>query len=433
MRSHLFGRFPVLALFTALAQFSLFGQGSAFTYQGRLTDNGSPANGTYDLRFTLYDSGTGGSVLGGPITNTAVAISNGFFTVALDFGAAPFDGNPRWLDIGARANGVASLFTTLAPRQALTAAPYALRAANYSGPIADTQLSGNIGRLNSSQTFTGAINFSNPSNTYAGTLSTASNLTAANFFGNAVNLSNFPPYSIPIWQSAPRPVLAYDTFYDDPQNHNPGTVSATNLLAVAERMQTNGMLAAGWQWIWIDDGWQQPSRDANGNLAPNPTKFPAGMGACVASLHALGFKVGIYSSFGSPVPLTCFALPGTDFSTVQRDMAVFALWGIDGVKMDVCGDGYGPADIAAQPPRFRATANALLNTGRPMVLDFTVESGYATWPIYWEVPYELNLWPATGTFDFIAGFSNIVWAASYVANSPVTPNSAQMKIGRAHV
>jgi hypothetical protein len=123
---------------------TLFAQGSAFTYQGRLTDSGSPANGNYDLRFTLYDAISGGTILGGPVTNTVVGVSNGLFTVVLDFGAGPFDGNSRWLDICARSNGAATIFTTLAPRQQLTATPYAIAAGNLNGTVSTAQLTGTL-------------------------------------------------------------------------------------------------------------------------------------------------------------------------------------------------------------------------------------------------------------------------------------------------
>ena len=53
--------------------------GTAFTYQGRLTDGGNPANGTFDLRFTIYDSPTNGTALAGPITNSPTSVSNGLF------------------------------------------------------------------------------------------------------------------------------------------------------------------------------------------------------------------------------------------------------------------------------------------------------------------------------------------------------------------
>src|SRR5690349_14006338 len=90
-------------------------QGTAFTYQGRFTENGIPANGNYDLQFTIYDAVTNGIAQAGPLTNAPVAVSNGLFTVTLDYGYGIFTGDPRWLEIGVRTNG-GGAFTTLAPR-----------------------------------------------------------------------------------------------------------------------------------------------------------------------------------------------------------------------------------------------------------------------------------------------------------------------------
>ena len=74
-------------LLTVLAGvIQLHAQPSAFTYQGRLNDTGQPATGIYDLRFTIYDSSAGPGVVAGPLTNSPVAVTNGLFTVALDFG-----------------------------------------------------------------------------------------------------------------------------------------------------------------------------------------------------------------------------------------------------------------------------------------------------------------------------------------------------------
>jgi hypothetical protein len=101
--------------------------GTAFTYQGRLFIGDVPANGLYDLQFTNYDAAAGGTALGGFNTN-ALPVTNGLFTVTLDFGAV-FDGTPRWLEISERTNGVGA-FGTLAPRQLLAAAPYATYAAS---------------------------------------------------------------------------------------------------------------------------------------------------------------------------------------------------------------------------------------------------------------------------------------------------------------
>jgi hypothetical protein len=71
--------------------------GTAFTYQGRLQDGTNAATGLYDLSFALYDAASGGNQLGPGLTNTAVGVTNGVFSVLLDFGANVFDGNARWL------------------------------------------------------------------------------------------------------------------------------------------------------------------------------------------------------------------------------------------------------------------------------------------------------------------------------------------------
>src|SRR3954454_3284382 len=73
-------------------------QGTAFTYQGRLNAGASPANGSYDLTFALYNTASGGTQQGSTIANSAMLVSNGLFTVTLDFGNQ-FPGADRWLEI----------------------------------------------------------------------------------------------------------------------------------------------------------------------------------------------------------------------------------------------------------------------------------------------------------------------------------------------
>src|ERR1017187_3443228 len=121
---------PLLAL--AIATCSLLvtvnsapAQGTAFTYHGRLNDAASPATGSYDLEFAIYDALASGSQIGGTLTRPATAVNNGLFTVTLDFGAGVFNGPPRWLEIGVRING-GGAFTTLIPRQQIMATPYAI-------------------------------------------------------------------------------------------------------------------------------------------------------------------------------------------------------------------------------------------------------------------------------------------------------------------
>jgi len=98
--------------------------GTAFTYQGRLLDGGSPANGEYDFQFALYDAASGGTQVGSIVTVEDVTVTDGYFTVELDFGDV-FDGTALWLEVGVRPGGSTGAYTTLSPRQPLTAAPYA--------------------------------------------------------------------------------------------------------------------------------------------------------------------------------------------------------------------------------------------------------------------------------------------------------------------
>ncbi len=171
----------VLALFSTLnTQLStVHAQGTAFTYQGRLNNGNGPANGSYDLTFTLYNVVSGGSAVAGPLATNAVAVSNGLFTVDVDFGAGIFNGTAYWLEIGVRTNGVGS-FATLAPRQPLTPAPYAIFAegANAAG------ISGTIPAANIGGTYSSTVNFNNGADSFDGSF-------YGQFFGSSFVGGNF--------------------------------------------------------------------------------------------------------------------------------------------------------------------------------------------------------------------------------------------------
>lgn len=117
--------------------------GTAFTYQGRLTDGGSPANGAYDLRFILYDADTGGAQSGSIVAREDVPVANGLFSVDLDFGASVFNGEARWIEIAVRPGSGSGTggYTVLSPRQPVSPTPYALfakAAAGLAVPFAAT-------------------------------------------------------------------------------------------------------------------------------------------------------------------------------------------------------------------------------------------------------------------------------------------------------
>jgi hypothetical protein len=99
--------------------------GTSFTYQGYLEDMDGPASGVYDFQFRLYDADTGTGQIGPQVDKGDINLSDGYFTVSLDFYATAFAGQKRWLEIDVKPDAE-STFTTLAPRQEITGAPYAL-------------------------------------------------------------------------------------------------------------------------------------------------------------------------------------------------------------------------------------------------------------------------------------------------------------------
>src|SRR5580765_2381883 len=163
MKNKLFASLTLALLSTLIpGPSTLLAQGTAFTYQGRLNDGPSPATGIYDLRFALYDAASGGAQQSGTWTQLAAPVTNGLFTLTLDFGAF-FPGADRWLEIAVRTNG-SSTFTNLVPRQKITPSPYAIYAAGASA----AGLSGTIPTANLSGTYGSAVTFSNAANTFSG-------------------------------------------------------------------------------------------------------------------------------------------------------------------------------------------------------------------------------------------------------------------------
>src|ERR1041385_6642571 len=124
MQHRFFGALIVLCFSAS----TTLAQTTAFTYQGKLTDTGSPANGAYDFQFKLFDALSSGTQLGSTLTLNNVNVTGGVFTVNLDFGvcAGCFSGSDRFLEISVKPNG-GGAFVLLTPRQQITLTPYAIR------------------------------------------------------------------------------------------------------------------------------------------------------------------------------------------------------------------------------------------------------------------------------------------------------------------
>ena len=96
----------------------------SFTYQGKLTVSGAPASGAYDLRFRMFEAESGGPQLGVDATVDDVSVTNGIFTVELDFGPGAIAAGQRWIEMEVRPGASTDVYHLLSPRQKITAAPY---------------------------------------------------------------------------------------------------------------------------------------------------------------------------------------------------------------------------------------------------------------------------------------------------------------------
>lgn len=134
-------------------------------------------------------------------------------------------------------------------------------------------------------------------------------------------------------------------------------VSEKLIMEMAEAMVSSGMRDAGYQYIVIDDCWQT-ARDDEGNIIPDPERFPSGMKALADHVHKLGLKFGIYSCAGSK---TCQGRPGSRGYQFQ-DARQYAAWGVDYLKYDWCYNEGQNAKAA-----YKTMSDALKACGRPIV------------------------------------------------------------------
>jgi hypothetical protein len=146
------------------ASTAVFAQGTLFTYQGELSVSNLPTHGTFNMTFKLWTASTGGSQAGSTITtNGVIIVTNGLYTVYLDFGPQYNAGTPYWLELGVETNGAGS-FTTLSPRQELTPIPYAITAENVDGLVSAGQLTGPLPPNLLSGSYPNVLDLINPAN-----------------------------------------------------------------------------------------------------------------------------------------------------------------------------------------------------------------------------------------------------------------------------
>lgn len=164
-------------------------------------------------------------------------------------------------------------------------------------------------------------------------------------------------------------------------------VSEALVQETADFFVSSGMREAGYEFVNIDDCWALPQRDGEGNLVPNPAKFPNGIQAVADYVHARGLKFGIYATAGTHTCNAADGFPGSLYHEFE-DAALFASWGVDYLKYDNCNNQGIPAVV-----RYTAMGEALAATGRPIVYSICNWGQENPWE--WG-PSTGNLWRTTG-------------------------------------
>lgn len=185
------------------------------------------------------------------------------------------------------------------------------------------------------------------------------------------------------------------------------------VLAQAQAMVDSGMLAAGYEYLVLDDGYQNARRDHQGRLQGHALRFRAGIPALAQEIKALGLKFGIYSVPGT---LTCAqqyddyvadGLGSLGFETIDAES--FAEWGVEYLKYDWCrahlNDGLKPEEA------FKKMSDALKATGKDIVYSI---SEYGLFKSHEWAPAFTNLWRTTD--DLFARWDSILYTLDLQEN-----------------
>jgi alpha-galactosidase len=168
--------------------------------------------------------------------------------------------------------------------------------------------------------------------------------------------------------------------------HCRGDFNEAMIKGIADLFVSSGLKDAGYRYVNIDDCWALPARDADGNLVPDPVRFPNGIKALADYVHEKGLKFGIYTSAGTK---TCnrAGFPG-GLGFEQQDANQFAAWGVDYLKYDNCNNQGVPAI-----ERYTKMRDALRATGRPIV--YSICEWGQNQPWLWGADVG-HLWRTTG-------------------------------------
>jgi alpha-galactosidase len=188
------------------------------------------------------------------------------------------------------------------------------------------------------------------------------------------------------------------------------------VMDMADAMVASGMRDAGYVYLVLDDGWMAMERDAQGNLVPDPQKFPRGIKVVADYVHSKGLKFGLYNCAGTK---TCAGYPGTRGYEYQ-DARNYAAWEIDYLKFDWCNtDGINAKEAYA------TMSKALRKAGRPIVFSLCEWGQNKPWE--WASPIG-QLWRTTG--DINAIYDGIKRYGAWHANGVMTIVDLQADLAR---
>ncbi|RYH09525.1 glycoside hydrolase family 27 protein [archaeon] len=193
----------------------------------------------------------------------------------------------------------------------------------------------------------------------------------------------------------------------------------------ADAMVDQGMAELGYQWILLDDCWAAHTRDANGNLQPDPKRFPNGIKSLSDYLHSRGLKFGLYTCVGTE---TCKKNRPGSYGYYQQDANTFAAWELDMVKADNC---HRPDNITTVEA-YTQLSQALNNTGRAMVFAMCEWGNDEVWDWAPDIAqmYRISMdhlpffhWPATASgAGYGCGTAEIIdWMADLHPSKYVKP------------
>ena len=188
-------------------------------------------------------------------------------------------------------------------------------------------------------------------------------------------------------------------------------VDEATIRATADAIASNGMKAAGYRYVVIDDCWHG-ARDANGFITEDKTRFPSGFKALSDYIHSKGLKFGIYSDAGTK---TCGGRPGSQGHEYQ-DALQYARWGVDYLKYDWCSTGVRNTEEA-----YALMSDALRASGREILFSMCEWGNSKPW--LWASRIG-NMWRTTGDItDKWVGHHGYSWGVTSIAdmNEPLWP------------